>query len=453
MKGFTLWTALAVVAAGGCSSAPPAPEPTGRTTSEIQGGTSDTTHNFAVGIAIDLGGGQGAMCSGALLAPNLVATARHCVAQLSSSTVDCSTSTFGSLYSTSQFLVSNSAVLTQGASLYPVSKIVVPSGANQTKVCGNDIALLILGQNVQLPQYVEPAISPALTDHKVWATQVTAIGYGIDSPTDQTGASAGTRRILQNITVACIPNDTTYIDCFSDPTASQYMSANEFESGNGTCEGDSGSSAYDQTLFSAGTWASFGVLSRGGVSSDGTTCVGAIYTRFDAWAQLIIDTANEAAQAGGYSPPTWAGGTSSSSSSSSGASSSGSSGASSSGSGSGSGSSGGGSGSSSGATTGKADGTTCGADNECISQNCVSTDGKNYVCASTCNTSTACPSGASCIQGYCFTDAPTSVSQHSGCAVAVVDDPQPVPWRTVAAGALGAVALASARRRRRASRA
>jgi MYXO-CTERM domain-containing protein len=438
MKGFTLWTALAVVAAGGCSSAPTAPqppEPTGRTTGAIQGGTSDTTHNFAVGIAIDLGGGQGAMCSGTLLAPNLVATARHCVAQLSSTQVDCSTSTFGSLYATSQFLVSNSATLTQGASIYSVSKIVVPSGANQTKVCGNDIALLILSQNVSLPQYVEPAISPALTDHKVWATEVTAIGYGIDTPTDSTGQTAGTRRIRENITVACIPNDTTYIDCFSDPTASQFLTANEFESGDGTCEGDSGSSAYDQTMFNNGTWASFGVLSRGGVSSDGQTCVGAIYTRFDAWSQLIVDTANQAAQMGGYAPPAWAGG-SSSSSSSSGASSSSSSGG---GSGSGSGSSG--------ATTGQSDGTTCNADSDCVSQNCVSTDGKNFVCASTCSATTACPSGSSCNQGYCFTDAPTSVSHHSGCGVAVADDPShPVPWRTVAAVALATVALVRRRR-------
>jgi MYXO-CTERM domain-containing protein len=444
MKGFTVWTALAVVAAGGCSSAPPAPEATARITSDIQGGTTDTTHNFAVGIAIDLGGGQGAMCSGALLAPNLVATARHCVAQLSSSQVDCSTSTFGSLYATSQFLVSNSPTLTQGAQIYSVSKIVVPSGANQSKVCGNDLALIILAENVSLPQYVEPAISPALTDHKVWATQVTAIGYGIDTPTDSTGQSAGTRRIRQNITVACIPNDTTYVDCFSDPTASQYLTANEFESGDGTCEGDSGSSAYDQTLFTNGTWASFGVLSRGGVSADGQTCVGGIYTRFDAWSQLIIDTANQAAQMGNYPPPTWAGGTSSSSSSSGSSGSSSSSGS--------SGSSG--SGSSSGPTTGKADGTTCGADSECASQNCVSADGKNFVCASTCNTTTACPTGASCNQGYCFTDAPSSVSQHSGCGVAVVDDPShPVPWRTLAAFALGAAALAFGRRRRALARA
>src|SRR5262245_21656318 len=45
--------------------------------SAVQGGKSDTikAHNFSVGIASRLG----AICSGTLIAPNLVLTARHCV--------------------------------------------------------------------------------------------------------------------------------------------------------------------------------------------------------------------------------------------------------------------------------------------------------------------------------------------------------------------------------------
>jgi hypothetical protein len=443
---------LALAAAGGCSSAPPAPEPTAAASSAIQGGTTDTTdHNFAVGVFQNTSGGpanacltgqaQCGMCSGALLAPNLVATARHCVASLSSTTVDCSTSNFGAVLPTTSFLVWNTPVISAGSQFYGVSKIVVPSGANQTGVCGNDLALIILSQNVSVPQYVEPVLNPALTDHKSWATTVTAIGYGIDTPTDSNGTSAGTRRIKQNIGLVCIPNDTTFVDCFSDPTAKQFMAASEFQSGDGTCEGDSGSSAYDQTQFGAGKWVSFGVLSRGGVSSDGQTCTGSVYSRFDSWAQLIIDTANQAAAAGGYPPPAWTtGGTSSSSSGSSG------------------GSSGGGSGSGAvgadgGPTTGRGDGTVCGANTDCSSQNCVSTDGKNFVCASPCGASNACASGSSCNGGYCFTDAPTSVSQHSGCAVAPLDAGTGgrAPWREGLAGVAAVVGLGLVRRRRTAS--
>lgn len=370
------------------------------------------------------------MCSGALLAPNLVATARHCVAQLSSDQVDCSSSTFGALYSTSQYIVTNSPVLAQGATQYAVSKIIVPTGNNQDSVCGNDIALLILSTNIQLPQYVEPVINPPMTDHSAWATTVAAIGYGIDSPTDTQGQSAGTRRIKENISLVCIPNDTTFTNCFSNPSAQALLTATEFESGDGTCEGDSGSSAYDQTQFSSGKWASFGVLSRGGVSSDGTTCVGSIYSRFDAWGSLLVNAANEAAQAGGYAPPAWA--TSSSSSSS------------------GSSSGSGGGGNDAGASTGLANGTVCGADDECASDNCVSTDGKNFVCAGPCGANNTCGSGTSCVSGYCFSDAPTSSGgSKSGCSVALAADPtHPVPWRA-ATLFLGAVGLVLVRRRRR----
>src|ERR1700679_4305354 len=86
---------LLVVGCGG-AGATDGGEPTASSASAIQGGTDDTTHRFAVGIARDPGGLDQAICSGVLLAPNLVATARHCVASLSSTTLDC-TVTFGAV--------------------------------------------------------------------------------------------------------------------------------------------------------------------------------------------------------------------------------------------------------------------------------------------------------------------------------------------------------------------
>src|SRR5262249_49723300 len=77
----------------------------------------------------------------------------------------------------------------------------------------------------------------------------------------------------------------------------------EFITGNGTCQGDSGSSAYDQNSFVKGKFNSFGVLSRGG--ENGTTCEEAIYTRLDSWRDLIVQTVTTAAAAGGYPVPDW----------------------------------------------------------------------------------------------------------------------------------------------------
>src|SRR5207244_1788521 len=99
----------------------------------------------------------------------------------------------------------------------------------------------------------------------------------------------GTRRIRQGIALSCIPNDSTFPNCLRQEGGQ--MTAAEFASGNGTCEGDSGSSAYDEGNFVKGNWVSFGVLSRGGTM--GSTCIGGIYTRFDAWSSLIVDTATQ----------------------------------------------------------------------------------------------------------------------------------------------------------------
>jgi hypothetical protein len=168
------------------------------------------------------------------------------------------------------------------------------------------------------------------------------------------------------------------------------------------------------------------VLSRGGQSADGTLCQGGIYTRFDAWASLIQQTAIQAASMGGYPAPPWA--TSADGDTDAGTT----------------------------AATGKSDGTSCSADHECASQNCVSIDGKNFVCADPCGTNGSCAAGFSCKPpppasgGFCFPNADSATTKASaGCAVAaVLDEPQPVPWRGIAAGlALGAAAFAARRRR------
>jgi MYXO-CTERM domain-containing protein len=305
MRAFLVLGAVVVATAGGCGGRGSASEPTARASSPIQGGTDDTTHDFTVGIQIDLGGGNGLICSGILLAPNLVATARHCAQQPSSDTVICGQTTFGNMFSANGYLVTTSPVMQFGDTRYMVDKIIVPTGADENYVCGNDIALLILSKNVTLPQYVQPVLSPPMTNHAVWATTETAIGYGVDAPGAEAGATAGTRRIRENVAFECIPDDPAFVDCYADPAKKSAIAPDEFWSGDGVCEGDSGGGAFDQTQFDAGNWVAFGVAVRGGVSSDGTTCLGSIYTRFDAWPDLLVSAATEASQLGGYPLPSW----------------------------------------------------------------------------------------------------------------------------------------------------
>src|SRR5580704_2401289 len=305
---------LVAACAVSCGSPGPSGELVETNSSPIQGGSTDTTHLFAVGV-VQLAEAQQnmvAFCTGVLLAPNLVATARHCVAQLTSTTIDCTSSTFGPLYPASQVYVTTDTNITMNSNFVSVTSVIVPTGSDQTSVCGNDIALMILGDNIELPQYVEPVITPPMTSPQ-YEPEVTAIGYGIDTPTDTTGMTAGTRRIRENVQLTCIPNDTSFTDCFSDPSARQVLTASEFVSGDSTCEGDSGSGAFEQGNFDMGKWVAFGVLSRGGVSTDGATCEQPIYSRFDAWGSLIVGAAQQAAmqataQKASYPLPTWAGG-------------------------------------------------------------------------------------------------------------------------------------------------
>jgi hypothetical protein len=413
-----------------CSSANGPVEPTATTRSGIEDGTVDSSDTFAVAVVQE--SNELIFCSGMLLGPNLVATARHCVAQLSSEQIQCSSSTFGSVLPVTDFGVSTATQLGRGSTFVGVSKIIVPSGSDQTNVCGNDIALMILDRSIDLPQYVTPVIEPPMTDHQLYSTEVTVIGYGLSSPTDEAGASAGVRRIKEDVALTCIPNDPDFADCFSDPEAKQFISASEFVSGDdSTCEGDSGSGAFEQSNFNDKRWLAFGVLSRGGLSADGQTCVQPIYSRFDAWGSLLVQAAIEAASVGGYPAPAWAGGDAGSAASS-GASMASSGSSSSSGSGangaaaSGAGSSMASSGGSSQTSSGLGNGVPCNLDSDCESKYCVSVDDVNFYCASPCN-GASCPATFACQSGYCFpqsqgvgssttSESPTGNASH-GCAM------------------------------------
>src|SRR5579864_1928834 len=172
---------ITIAVATGCAN--DAPERVGSSASAIQAGTPDAVHSFVVGIAqlSRLAEHQVVLCSGLLLAPNLVATARHCVVEAPTQ-IDCTASTFGDAVQAADLLVTADPTLKPTSDFSRVTEIIQPSGSDQKMVCGNDVALLVLAESIMLPSYVVPSIDPPMSDHSTYSKTVAAIGYGVDSP-------------------------------------------------------------------------------------------------------------------------------------------------------------------------------------------------------------------------------------------------------------------------------
>ena len=435
-----------ICAAAGCSSSGSrAGEKAGRSASAIQGGTDDHTDSFAVGVCGGAPGNCSLRCSGALIAPNLVVSARHCVEQ-SPEQIDCATAAFGGpLGNASDFYITTDYSMLQGTKgWHRVAQIITPT---PTGVCGNDLSLLILKDVVSAAEAtpVTPDVQYPVTDHSRYSTSETAIGYGLSAPTPLTGPAppdtSGLRRIRQNIDIQCIPLDPDpSLDCYKiSDAAPAFIAENEFQAGNGTCSGDSGSSAFEQLSFNAGKPVSLGVLSRGG--SDGTTCIGAVYTRLDKWRDLIVQTAQTAATLGGYTAPEWTqpvpvtpdAGVAKDAGH---------------------------------APTPGSLGSACKVEKDCASNLCVIVPDSSpaaYVCSQACSDTNACPSGFICENDTCFAgtteaidagnvDASIQVANDtngtsSGCAIGARSrGTKGAPW-SLALGAIAAGVLLARRRR------
>jgi MYXO-CTERM domain-containing protein len=256
----TLLAAVACTATDG-----PVSEPVSERSEPIINGYQDSSKdNDAVVLIVDnVGGGYAEMCTGALIAKNIVLTARHCVSNTTEDYVDCQNDVSGDK-EPSKLAVYRGW---DGFNYLSSGKQIIHD--HNSSLCGHDLALIVLQSN-DVTNIKDPPLVPlkVRVNHGPEVNELfTAVGYGLTNPSDYN--SAGHRYRRDNVRVLGFEYGTGDVD---------------FVGTQSICQGDSGGPAIS---------AQGAVM---GVTSRGLDCYGNqnIWARTDRF-KFLLDQAATAA--------------------------------------------------------------------------------------------------------------------------------------------------------------
>lgn len=261
MKSLSTSLAALVFLAGCTGSATePADEAVAVSSAAIIGGSPSSARDSVVLLVSNNGFGQ-SICTGTLVAPNLVLTARHCVSAVSDGRFLCNeqgepTTTYAGGRYLRDGVPSLIGVFTGAQAPERATGFNDPSayGAEilhdgSTHLCSGDLALLLLDRAVTSAQISPVRFDrfPAVDDH------VTVVGFGVTND-NREASSRIERGGVSVLRVGPEPGSTS----------AAAVSRSMFEVGEATCSGDSGGPAFDER-----TGAVVGVVSAGGNGTSG----------------------------------------------------------------------------------------------------------------------------------------------------------------------------------------
>jgi hypothetical protein len=264
----------------GCGTSPSPSEATRAQSSAVLGGAPDTTTSSVIAVFANLPTGP-EMCSGFLIAPDLVLTARHCVAPVENPKGACGapdggSSRGGAPLATKDVWISPDAVIKETSPTARVKEVIIEAGSTGGALCGADVALIRL----VVPLKSVTPLPVRVSGPPVQGESFTAVGYGVWNVDQQD--DSGTRRIVTGLSV-------------ESASASDRTAEGEWIADRGPCAGDSGSPAI------ATDGSVIGVMSRGSKA----TCAHMIYESVDTHADWLREQVKISSAALGIEPPDW----------------------------------------------------------------------------------------------------------------------------------------------------